>query len=176
MASSAWGQAVKETTLHFEKYAGLSALLPLTNEPTNWRGVKPLACLPDGHSLLAALTLLIRACGDQRFRNAGQVWEHVPPNLKRCKFEKSDVHIEVAFQLPFPEVNISVSALCPDPENIHAYVEPQIKLSYFMSIDERNSQILKLAPNLIDLHQIRYFGSSTLFSLGNLFRTEKADN
>src|SRR5260370_4180183 len=112
MASSAWGQAVKETTLHYEKYAGLRALLPLTDKPTNWDGVKPLAGLPEGHNLLEVLTRFIRACSNQSFRSAGDVWEHVPPNLRKVKFEESAVNIEVAFQLPFPEVKISIYAFC----------------------------------------------------------------
>jgi hypothetical protein len=168
MASSAWGQAVKETTLHYEKYAGLRALRPLTDEPTNWDGVKPLAGLPDGHSLLGVLTRLIRACSDKPDWSAADVWGNAPPNLREVKFEDSSVSIEIAFKLPFPEVDISISAL-----DLDAGVETGVKLSYFMSIAERNAEISQRVP-LIDLRQIRYCGSLTLISLGHLFRNEKA--
>jgi hypothetical protein len=170
MASSAWGQAVKETTLHYEKYAGLRALLPLTDEPTNWDGVKPLAGLPDGHSLLEVLTRFIRACSDQPNWSVADVWDNAHPSLRDAKFEDSAVSIEVAFQLPFPEVEISISAL-----DLDVGAETKVKLSYFMSIAEHNAEISQ-RQQLIDLHQIRYCGSLTLLSLGQLFRNEKAKN
>jgi hypothetical protein len=163
-ASSAWGPAVKETIRHFEIYAGLRALQPLSDRPANWRGVKPFAGLSDGHSLREVLTQCIRSHAGGAFKRAADVWVNVPRHLKG-KLEEAAVSIAVTFHLPFPEVNIKLTALSDEPD-AH---EAELELNYYMSVAAHNAQA---RSPLTDLNQVRTFGSFTLDSLGHLFRSE----
>jgi hypothetical protein len=177
------GPGVKETAIHYERYARLFARAS-SGEPVTWR-LKHLNQLAPGHSLHEAVAAIIVILG-KGVSQASDLFPEAEPDTDGVS---TDLRIEVEVKAPIPTAAIDIRAVqwrayptgkLDSLDGLPTFEEERVasfdyRVEYQATLDDLQTYSDTLPPHPIagrrtpDLMQTRKFSRSTLAHIAALF-------